>query len=113
MKPGSNRALLTISITGGLVWASFAPLSLLFGVYLRSLGLSYASIGLLMSVSSLLSPFLQPLFGAVADRYRNRKVIVSISLFSRSLAYLLLMLSTDVFGMSICYVAAGLFLAGF
>lgn len=113
MKPGSNRTLLTISVTGGLVWASFAPLSILFGVYLRSLGLSYASIGLLMSVSSLLSPFLQPLFGAVADKYRNRKVIVSISLFFRSLAYLLLMLSTDVLGMSICYVAAGLFLAGF
>ncbi|MCX8183357.1 MAG: MFS transporter [Crenarchaeota archaeon] len=113
MKPRSNHALLTISLIGGLVWASFAPLSLLFGVYLRFRGLSYASIGLLMTTSSFLSPFLQPMFGAIADKYRNRKAIVSISLLLRSLAYLLLMLSTDVVSMAICYVAAGLFLTGF
>ncbi|MBO3841040.1 MAG: MFS transporter [Candidatus Brockarchaeota archaeon] len=114
MKPGeSSRALLTLSVVGGLVWASFAPFMLLFGVYLRSQGLSYASIGLLMTITSLFSSLLQPVFGAVADKYRNRKTIVSISLFIRSLAYLILLLSADVISMSVWYVVAGLFLAGF
>ncbi len=114
MKPvESGRALLTISVTGGLVWASFAPFTLLFGVYLRSQGLSYTSIGLLMTITSLLSSLLQPVFGAITDRYRNRKVIVSTSLLVRSLAYLFLLLSADVISMSIWYVVAGLFLAGF
>ncbi|MBO3832199.1 MAG: MFS transporter [Candidatus Brockarchaeota archaeon] len=114
MKPGeSSRALLTLSVVGGLVWASFAPFMLLFGVYLRSQGLSYASIGLLMTITSLFSSLLQPVFGAVADKYRNRKTIVSISLLIRSLAYLILLLSADVISMSVWYVVAGLFLAGF
>jgi MFS family permease len=102
-----------VSIVGGLIWASFAPFTLLFGVYLRSRGLSYSSIGLLVTVTSLLSSFLQPVFGAAADKYRRRKVIVSISLLARSLAYLILMLSTDVMSMLVWYVVAGLFLAGF
>jgi len=114
MKPvESGRAALTISIMGGLVWASFAPFTLLFGVYLRSKGLSYSSIGLLMTITSLLSSFLQPVFGAAADKYRKRKAIVSMSLLARSLAYLILMLSTDVMSMPVWYVVAGLFLAGF
>ncbi|MBO3753358.1 MAG: MFS transporter [Candidatus Brockarchaeota archaeon] len=114
LKPGeSSRALLTLSVVGGLVWASFAPFTLLFGVYLRSQGLSYASIGLLMTITSLFSSLLQPVFGAVADKYRNRKTIVSISLLIRSLAYLILLLSADVISMSVWYVVAGLFLAGF
>jgi len=114
MKPvESGRAALTLSVVGGLVWASFAPFTLLFGVYLRSQGLSYTSIGLLMTITSLLSSLLQPVFGAITDKYRNRKVIVSTSLLVRSLAYLFLLLSADVISMSIWYVVAGLFLAGF
>jgi PPP family 3-phenylpropionic acid transporter len=114
MKPvESGRAALTLSVVGGLVWASFAPFTLLFGVYLRTQGLSYTSIGLLMTITSLLSSLLQPVFGAITDKYRNRKVIVSTSLLVRSLAYLFLLLSADVISMSIWYVVAGLFLAGF
>ncbi len=114
LKPGeSSLALLTLSVVGGLVWASFAPFMLLFGVYLRSQGLSYAFIGLLMTITSLFSSLLQPVFGAVADKYRNRKTIVSVSLLIRSLAYLILLLSADVISMSVWYVVAGLFLAGF
>jgi MFS family permease len=113
LKPESDRALLTISVTGGLVWASFAPFTLLFGVYLRSQGLSYASIGLLMTITSLLSSLLQPVFGAIADKYRNRKAIISTSLLVRSLACLILLLSTDVISMSVWYFVASLFIAGF
>jgi PPP family 3-phenylpropionic acid transporter len=66
-----------------------------------------------MTITSLLSSLLQPVFGAITDKYRNRKVIVSTSLLVRSLAYLFLLLSADVISMSIWYVVAGLFLAGF
>lgn len=113
LRSREGHTALTISLVGGLVWASFAPISLLFGVYLRSQGLSYAIIGLLMTITSLLSSFLQPAFGALADRYRNGKTIITFALLARSLAFLFLLLSKDILIISIWYVVAGLFLSGF
>ncbi|MEM2920731.1 MAG: MFS transporter [Candidatus Bathyarchaeia archaeon] len=109
----SERPALMIAVLGGLVWASFAPTSLLFGVYLRSLGVSYTSIGLLMTVASVLSSSLQVTFGTIADRYGNRKTLISASLLLRTLASFMLMLSGDVINISIWYVGTSLFLSGF
>ena len=108
-----ERAALTIAILGGLVWASFAPTSLLFGVYLKSLGASYTSIGLLMTIASVFSSSLQVAFGAMADRYRNRKAIISATLLLRTLASFMLLFSRDVISISIWYVGTSLFLSGF
>lgn len=102
-----------VSILGGLVWASFAPFSLLFGVYLRSLGLSYTNIGLLMTTASMLSTSPQLMFGAIADRFGKRRLIMSSVLLARAVVILMLLLSRDVVSLSTLYVLASLFLSGF
>lgn len=86
---------------------------MLFGVYLKSLGASYTSIGLLMTIASVFSSSLQVAFGAMADRYRNRKTIISATLLLRTLASFMLLFSRDVISISIWYVGTSLFLSGF
>jgi MFS family permease len=102
-----------ISIVGGFVWASFAPFSLFLGVYLVSQGLSYASIGLLMTATSILSSFLQLVFGSLADKYQNTRLIISLTLLARSVACLILVFSRDLVSTLLWYVVSGIFLSGF
>lgn len=109
----SEHALLRISIVGGLVWASFAPFSLFLGVYLISQGLSYASIGLLMTTTSILSSFLQLAFGSLADKYQNTRLIISLTLLARSVACLILVFSRDLASILLWYIVSGVFLSGF
>ncbi|MEM1547637.1 MAG: MFS transporter [Thermoproteota archaeon] len=109
----SEHALLRISIVGGLVWASFAPFSLFLGVYLISQGLSYASIGLLMTTTSILSSFLQLAFGSLADKYQNTRLIISLTLLARSIACLILVFSRDLASILLWYIVSGVFLSGF
>jgi PPP family 3-phenylpropionic acid transporter len=66
-----------------------------------------------MTVTSIFSSFLQLVFGATADKYRNRKAIISLALLARSVACLLLMVSKDVVSMALWYIVASLFLSGF
>jgi len=109
----TGYALLVISIVGGFVWASFAPFSLFLGVYLVSQGLSYASIGLLMTATSILSSFLQLVFGSLADKYQNTRLIISLTLLARSVACLILVFSRDLVSTLLWYVVSGIFLSGF
>ncbi len=108
-----SRDIAVISIMGGLVWASFAPLSMLFGVYLRSLGLTYGTIGMILTAGNLLSSVPQVIFGAVADRIGRRRTVMSLSLLARTATSLMMFISTDVPSMSIWYVATSFLLSGF
>jgi len=109
----TGYALLIISIVGGFVWASFAPFSLFLGVYLVSQGISYALIGLLMTATSILSSFLQLVFGSLADKYQNTRLIISLTLLARSVACLILVFSRDLVSTLLWYVVSGIFLSGF
>lgn len=66
-----------------------------------------------MTIASVLSSSLQVTFGTIADRYGNRKTLISASLLLRTLASFMLMLSGDVINISIWYVGTSLFLSGF
>ena len=105
--------MLALSMLAGLVWASMAPLYLFFGVYLRSLGLTYGAIGLITTIGAVLSSFPQIVFGAIADRVSSRKSIISFAMLIRTAFSLMLLLSKDLLGLSVGYVAMSFSLSGY
>lgn len=110
---GTKADMLALSILAGLVWASMAPLYLFFGVYLRSLGLTYGAIGLITTTGAVLSSFPQIVFGAIADRINSRKRIISFAMLIRTASSLMSLLSKDLLGLSVGYVAMSFSLSGF
>lgn len=52
------------------------------GLYLRSIHLSGAKIGLLVSIVPLVGVIIQPMWGMISDRYRRRKLILILSFLS-------------------------------
>jgi len=98
---------------GGLVWASMAPFYLFFGVYLRSLGLTFGTIGSIMTIGSILSSFPQIIIGAIADRIQHRKLIISFAMLARMMFSFMLLLSRDVLSLSIWYIGMSFSLSGF
>ncbi len=114
MSPQSKKKeILAISILGALVWASLAPLYIFFGVYLRSLGCNYSTIGLILTAGSFLFSVPQVIFGAIADKIRNRRLIMSLALLGRTIASLMLLMSTDLVSISAWYVGTSFLLSGF
>jgi MFS family permease len=108
-----NRSSFLIAPLGGLVWASMAPFYLFFGIYLRSLGLTYGTIGSIMTIGSILSSFPQIFIGAIADRSRHRKLIISFAMLARTAFSLMLLLSRDILSLSIGYIGMSFSLSGF
>jgi PPP family 3-phenylpropionic acid transporter len=101
---GTNR----LALLGALFWGSMAPSYVFVAVYLKSVGLDYATIGLVATASVLASSLPQIVFGHVIDRYGRPGLLIPLSLLSRAFCLVMLALATDAWSVSLWYVAAGL-----
>jgi len=90
-----------------------APFYMLFSIYLRSLGLSYSSVGLISMAALLLSSVPQALFGHLMDRYSMHGQLTSVSLFLRAVCLLMVSLSQDMWSSVLWYISSSLAMAAF
>lgn len=77
--PISMKGVYLLYYFGTALYITFVSL------YLRSIHLSGAQIGLLVSVVPLASIAIQPLWGILSDRHRHRKLILTLSFLSAAL----------------------------
>lgn len=74
---GNLRVMLVSGLVGTVAGGLLNPV---MPVYLQSRGLDVQGIGLVYTVGSLLPIFLQPLMGALSDRYSRKGFVVGMSL---------------------------------
>ena len=89
MKIRSNPAVLAIIAEGLFSRLSFGVIGFALPLYARHLGLSFAQIGILISLNSAVALCFKPLLGWVGDRFGLKRTFVS-SIALRSLVSLLL-----------------------
>ncbi|HEX7285516.1 MAG TPA: MFS transporter [Candidatus Angelobacter sp.] len=89
MKRNVNLSLLAIIAEGLLSRLSFGVIGFALPLYARHLGLSYAQIGILVSLNSAVALLFKPLLGWVGDRFGLKRTFVT-SIAVRSLVSLLL-----------------------
>ncbi|MFQ5553910.1 MAG: MFS transporter [Acidimicrobiia bacterium] len=98
---GASRGQMTILVAEGFTARlGFGMVSLALPLYARRLGLSLASIALLMSINLTIAALLKPFMGFVADRLGHKRalqiavairtVVAGSLIFAGSLAHLLL-----------------------
>ncbi|MBO3757710.1 MAG: MFS transporter, partial [Candidatus Brockarchaeota archaeon] len=73
-------------LLGFLTWSSLAPLYLYYGWYLRSEGIDYVEIGMVLGSSVIFTFFAQLLSGSLFDRFHNYKYLLLITFLIRSLS---------------------------
>jgi MFS family permease len=88
-----DPALLAIVGEGLFSRMAFGVLSFALPLYARSLGLSLAQIGILLSLNSAVAIGCKPLLGWTADRFGPKRTLV-VAVFLRSLVSLLLVFSS-------------------
>ena len=88
-KLGANLPLLAIIAEGLFSRLSFGVIGFALPLYARHLGLSFAQIGILVSLNSAVALCCKPLLGWVGDRFGLKRTFVS-SIAMRSLVSLLL-----------------------
>jgi MFS family permease len=89
MKNRARFALLAIIAEGLFSRLSFGIIGFALPLYARHLGLSYAQIGVLVSLNSAVALLFKPLLGWVGDRFGLKRTFVT-SIAMRSLVSLLL-----------------------
>jgi MFS family permease len=89
----TDPALLAIVGEGLFSRLAFGVLSFALPLYARSLGLSLAEVGVLMSINSAVAIGLKPVLGWTADRFGPRRTLV-VAATLRSLVSLLLVFSS-------------------
>jgi len=89
----TDPALLAIVGEGLFSRLAFGVLSFALPLYARSLGLSLAEVGILMSINSAVAIGLKPVLGWTADRFGPRRTLV-VAATMRSLVSLLLVFSS-------------------
>lgn len=89
MKARANLPLLAIIAEGLLSRLSFGVIGFALPLYARHLGLSYAQIGILVSLNSAVALLFKPMLGWVGDRFGLKRTFVT-SIAMRSLVSLLL-----------------------
>lgn len=89
MKNRSKLALLALIAEGLFSRLSFGIIGFALPLYARHLGLSYAQIGVLVSLNSAVALLFKPLLGWVGDRFGLKRTFVT-SIAMRSLVSLLL-----------------------
>lgn len=75
-----------IFLLGFLAWSSLAPLYLYYGWYLRSEGISYVEIGMVLSSNVIFTFLAQLLSGLLFDRFHNYKYLLLFTFLVRSLS---------------------------
>ena len=76
---GNLRVLLVSGLVGTVAGGLLNPV---MPLYLQSRGLDLQGIGLVYSVGSLVPIFLQPVMGALSDRYSRKGFVVGLSLLT-------------------------------
>lgn len=94
------------------IFFSFGSFLPLLSPFLKERGFSGLNIGSALALGALVTIIMQPLWGYLADRYRNSKVIVFILVTCYTLAGLTMAVGTGVAKLTIIYGVFMVFFSG-
>lgn len=75
-----------VFLLGFLTWSSLAPLYLYYGWYLRSEGINYVEVGMVLGLSIVSTFFAQLFSGFLFDYFHNYKYLLLFTFIIRSLS---------------------------
>lgn len=94
------------------IFFSFGSFIPLLSPFFRERGFTGLNLGSALALGALVTIIMQPLWGFLADRYRNSKFIVFILITSYTLAGLLMAVSSGVTKLTTIYVVFMIFFSG-